>query len=113
MELLGCPHKNLVNMVDFSVHQVLVFNFSGSASSNDRCALVVVNHPKGEPLLEYMAANWMDMTDNDFRLILLQVVRALASLHRCGYTHTYTHIHAYIYIYVYIHIYIYIVYMHV
>jgi hypothetical protein len=88
MELLGCPHKNLVNMVDFSVHQVLVFNFSGSASSNDRCALVVVNHPKGEPLLDYMAANWMDMTDNDFRLILMQVVRALASLHRCACDNT-------------------------
>ena len=67
LELLSTPHKNLVNIVDFSVHQVLAFNFSGSASTNERGALIVTNHPKGVPLSEYMAENWMLMSDNDFR----------------------------------------------
>lgn len=67
LDLLGTPHKNLVNIVDFSVHQVLGFNFSGSAYSNERGALIVTDHPKGEPLSEYMAENWMLLSDNDFR----------------------------------------------
>lgn len=67
LELLGTPHKNLVNIVDFSVHQVLSFTFSGSASTNERGALIVMNHPRGGPLSEYMAENWMLMSDNDFR----------------------------------------------
>ena len=82
LEMLGAPHRNLVNIVDYSIHQVLAFNFNGSASTNERIALVVVNHPKGEPLSNYMAENWMLMTDNDFRLILLQIARSLTMLHK-------------------------------
>lgn len=91
LEMLGTPHKNLVNIVDFSVHQILGFNSSGSASTNERGALIVTNHPKGIPLSEYMAENWMIISDNDFRLILVQVIRAIAALHRHNINHRNLH----------------------
>jgi hypothetical protein len=62
--------------------QVLRFNFNGMAAINQRVAFLITAHQKGEPMSEYMASNWMVMSDHDFKLLIIQVVRGILHLHK-------------------------------
>jgi hypothetical protein len=80
--LLGNPHENLIKVIEFSVHQVLGFAYTGSATTNQRIAMIICEKLPAITLSEHIDRNWSSFTDKDFLTALLQIVGALVALHR-------------------------------
>jgi serine/threonine protein kinase len=89
--MLGRQHNSIIQILNFSVHQVLGFSMSGYASLNERVAMVVCNKEPSVSLLEHIQESYYSFTDNDFRVALMQITNALMSVHRDGLVHRNIH----------------------
>lgn len=91
MTLLGRPHPGLMRIIDFSVHQVRDYAFTGQAATDQRVAMIITQRSAGLTLLEYLQVNWSSIDDAAFKSILIAVMNALAILHRDGLIHRNLH----------------------
>lgn len=89
--MLGRQHNSIMQILNFSFHQVLGFTMSGYASLNERVAMVVCGKDPSLSLSEHIDQNYHSFTDNDFRVALMQVTNALMSVHRDGLVHRNIH----------------------
>jgi len=89
--MLGRQHTSIIQILNYSVHQVLGFSMRGHASLNERVAMVVCNKVPCVSLLEHIQQNYYSFTDADFRIALMQITNALMSIHRDGLIHRNIH----------------------
>lgn len=85
--LIGKQHRNLVRVVDFSIHLARNFSFTGFASTSERMAITILERYDGPNMLEYMKERWHHMDNTDFRMLLSQVINGLIGLHEEGILH--------------------------
>lgn len=71
-------------MIEFSVHQVLGFAYTGAATTNQRIAMIICEKIPAISMMEHIDKNWSSFTDEDFKVALIQIVGALVALHRYG-----------------------------
>jgi serine/threonine protein kinase len=89
--MLGRQHNSIIQILNYSVHQILGFSMRGHASLNERVAVVVCNNEPSVSLLEHIKQNYYSFTDADLRLALMQITNALMSVHRDGLVHRNIH----------------------
>ena len=88
--LLGRLHNSLMLIEGYSVHQLRAFTFAGTASTDQRIAVVVLEPARvgaapDVPLLPYMIRRKQlgdPLEDHEFREVFIQMSGALAALHR-------------------------------
>lgn len=85
--LIGKQNANLTLIIDFSVHAVRLFAQSGFPGIDQRIALAVLERYEGESFLEFIQADWEVLTNDEFRVMLGQIVHGLADLHAEGIIH--------------------------
>ena len=89
--MLGKVHLHQIRMIDYSVHQLRKFTHTGFTSADERVALVVTDFPVGPLFGDYIKMQWGSMSNNVFRLLLVQIVSALMALHRDKLIHRNIH----------------------
>lgn len=89
--MLGRHHTSIMEILNFSVHQVLGFSMTGHATLNERIAMVVCHNEQCVSLLEYVKFHYSMFTDKEMRHALMQITNALMSLHRDGLIHRNIH----------------------
>lgn len=89
--LLGKVHPNLIKFIDYSVHQVRKFTFTGYSSVSERIALVITDCALGPVFGTYITLNWGPLTNHQFRIFLMQILSGFMALHRDGIIHRNVH----------------------
>jgi serine/threonine protein kinase len=87
IKLIGKGHRNLVKVVDFSIHQVRGFTFTGYKAVNERSAIIVMEKYDGPNVMEYLQENWEETKNDDFRTMLLQIVNGIRGCHEESIVH--------------------------
>jgi len=90
-QLIGKQNANLVTVIEFSVHAVRLYAQSGFPGIDQRIALAVLERYEGESVLEYLNKEWNTITNDEFRLLLLQIISGLADMHSEGILHRNIH----------------------
>ena len=85
--LIGKQNPNITQIIDFSVHAVRLFAQSGFPGIDQRIALAVLERYEGQPFLEYIQEDWQILTNDEFRLLLAQIINGLDELHAEGIIH--------------------------
>ena len=85
--LIGKQNANLVRIIDFSVHQVRAYTHTGFASIDERVAIAVLERYEGETMLDYLQKEWIVITNDQFRLLLAQIITGLVGLHEENIVH--------------------------
>jgi len=89
--LVGKQNPNLVAIIDFSVHASRLYNLNGFTGLDERQAITVLERYEGETMLEYIQKEWLQLSNNDFRLLLAQIINGLVCLHDEGIVHRNIH----------------------
>lgn len=85
--LIGKQNANLTTIIDFSVHAVRLYAQTGFPGIDQRIALAVLERYEGETFLEFILKEWSTITNDEFRLLLAQIINGLVDLHAEGIIH--------------------------
>ena len=89
--LIGRVHMNLMRVYEFSTHYLRNFNMTGYTALNERVAIVISEYVVGIPMLMHMKDNFDKITNDDFRIFLMEMAGGIDFLHSNGLLHRNIH----------------------
>jgi serine/threonine protein kinase len=91
-ELLGCQHPSLIRLLEYSAHQLRMFNVEGFPTINDRCVFAVFeNMDEGILLPDFIRKRWNALDNEDLKCIFKQILSGLKYLHDHNIVHRNMH----------------------
>ncbi len=85
MLLIGKQHRNMMKIVDYSIHNVRNYASTGFLAINERVAIAVLEKYDGPTISEYLAQ--YSVSNDEYRIILAQVINGLMGCHEEGVLH--------------------------
>lgn len=82
LKLMNNSNESLVKIVNFSIHSIQTFNSYGYLSTFNRIGVIILEYFNNSiTLLQFLLKNWNKVTNDDFRLFLLQLAKSLQFIH--------------------------------
>ena len=88
MLLIGKQHRNMMKILDYSIHNVRNYASTGFLAINERVAIAVLEKYDGPTVSEYLAQ--YSVSNDEYRVMLSQVTYSPLT-HSPNLTHSLTH----------------------
>ena len=85
MLLIGKHHRNMMKIVDYSIHNVRNYASTGFLAINERVAIAVLEKYDGPTISEYLAQ--YSVSNDEYRILLSQVIYGILGCHEEGVLH--------------------------